>query len=393
MAETATAERGQVLTSGNIDHLCRMNDIMGAGQVTVDGDYAYLGYMYGPEGTTILDISDPRKPKILTTLTVDNPQAHTHKVRVVGDIMVTNSEHRPQRGVRFEPGFDEGGVKIYDIKDRTNPKLITFHKTGGRGVHRFDMDENYLYLSTEMDGFVGHILVIYDIADPSKPQEVGRWWMPGQNVAAGEEPNPLGREHRLHHAMRSGDRMYAGCWMSGFAIVDISDISKPVTLGSYDVHPGAKEPSHTLLHVPFQIDGCDIAIAADEERTNRGPDAGEAHGPFYVFDVTDPANMELLSTHHVGEDQSPYNEPHMRFGAHQFREEMSDTLSYVTWFAAGLRILDIKNLAAPKEVGWFIPEPGEGYDAPQTNDVAMDHRGLLYVTDKARGFDVIEFKG
>jgi hypothetical protein len=65
----------------------------------------------------------------------------------------------------------------------------------------------------------------------------------------------------------------------------------------------------------------------------------------------------------------------------------------VTWFAAGLRIIDIKNPSSPAEVGHFIPKPGDGYDAPQTNDVTMDHRGLLYVVDKAKGFDVIEFTG
>ena len=34
-----------------------------------------------------------------------------------------------------------------------------------------------------------------------------------------------------------------------------------------------------------------------------------------------------------------------------------------------------------------------GQKAPLTNDVAMDHRGLIYFTDKACGLDVIEFHG
>lgn len=379
----------------NVKHLCRL-ELGGAGQVYIDGNYAYLGYMYGPEGTTILDISDPEKPEHLSTLMLDNPQTHSHKVRAVGDIMIVNSEQRPQKGVRFEPGYQDGGFKIYDIKDRSNPKLITFHKTHGKGVHRFDMDENYAYISTEMEGFVGNILVIYDIRNPSRPEEVGRWWMPGQNVAAGEEPHPLKAEHRLHHAMRHEDKMYAGLWMSGFAVIDISDMSNPKTLSTYDPHPEAKEPSHTLLRVPFKVDGRDIAIASDEERANRGPDVGQPHGPFYVFDVTDPAELKLLSTYHVPEEGSPYAEEAKtdgRFGCHQFREKMDDTLTYITWFAAGLRILDIKNPESPQEVGYFIPEPGKGTTAPQTNDVSMDHRGLLYITDKAHGFDVIEFTG
>ena len=61
-------------------------------------------------------------------------------------------------------------------------------KTHGKGVHRFDVDETYAYMSTEMDGFIGNILVIYDIRNPSKPIEVGRWWMENQNTAAGDAP-------------------------------------------------------------------------------------------------------------------------------------------------------------------------------------------------------------
>ncbi len=376
-----------VLHSPNIKPISRM-DLGGAGQVTIDGHYAYLGYMYGPEGTSILDISDPRKPKVLSTIMLQAEGSHSHKVRVVGDLMFVNSELRG----RVSGTYEDGGWRIYDIADKTNPKLIHFEKTYAKGVHRFDVDENYAYMSTEMEGFVGNILVIYDIRNPSRPEEVGRWWMPGQNVAAGETPKSLGAEHRLHHALRSGDRMYAGLWMSGFGIIDVSDISRPKTLGMYDVHPRALEPSHTLLHVPFKVKGMDIALGTDEERSSRGGDEGKPHAPLYVFDVSDPAKMKPIAEYHVPESASPYNGRGIRFGAHQFREEMDDTLTYVTWFAAGLRIFDIADPFAPKEVGYFIPEPGKGKNAPQTNDVEMDDRGLLYITDKARGFDVIEFE-
>jgi hypothetical protein len=376
--------------SANVKHLCRMG-LSGAGQVTIQGNYAYLGYMYGPEGTSILDISDPRDPKLLTTIMLENKRSHSHKVRVTGDIMVVNSEERPVTGDPYE----DGGVRIYDINDKSNPKLIHFQKTFGKGVHRFDMDEKYLYLSTEAEGFIGNILEIYDFSDPAKPEKVSQWWMPGQNAAAGEEPNPLGKGHRLHHALRCGNQMYAGCWDSGYAIIDVSDITNPKTLSTFDVHPPALEPSHTLLKIPNPIGGRDIALATDEERSNRGEDdeGGPPHAPLYVFDVTDPTDMKLLHTHHVSEDLSPYHGKGIRFGAHQFREVIEDNTAFVTWFAAGLRILKFDNPEQPEEIGYFIPVPGDRQMAPQTNDVEMDHRGLIYITDKAHGFDVIEFSG
>lgn len=58
----------------------------------------------------------------------------------------------------------------------------------------------------------------------------------------------------------------------------------------------------------------------------------------------------------------------------------------------GTGIIDVSKLRPLKEVGYFILEPCSGYNEAQTNDLKMDHRSLLYAIDKARGFDVIEFK-
>ncbi len=204
MATQMKIPTGTTYQSDNITPLARL-DIMGGGQVTIDGDYAYIGYMYGPEGTSILDIADPRKPKVIWTTGLTDPQTHSHKVRVMGDIMATNSEQRPRAGIATTGDFAEPGVKLWDIKDKTNPKLINFHKTGGRGVHRFDMDENYLYLSTEMEGFLGHILVTYDWSNPEKLEEVSRWWIPGQHTAGGEN------EARTPGAPRAAPRGQALC--------------------------------------------------------------------------------------------------------------------------------------------------------------------------------------
>src|SRR5688572_650417 len=137
----------QPRASSNIRHLCRL-EIAGGGQIVIDGNYAYIGHQHRPQGTTILDISDPRKPKILSILTPNHPASHSHKARIVGDIMVVNSEFERGGGRREE--YPDGGFRIYDVKDRTNPKLITFVKPHGKGVHRFDLDENYAYISTEM---------------------------------------------------------------------------------------------------------------------------------------------------------------------------------------------------------------------------------------------------
>ena len=63
---------------------------------------------------------------------------------------------------------------------------------------------------------------------------------------------------------------------------------------------------------------------------------------------------------------------------------------YVAAQSGGLRVVDIREPATPEEVAFFIPEPCGGQPAPQTNDVDVDERGLVYLVDRHVGFDILE---
>ncbi len=418
-------------------------EITGAGQVYVEGGYAYLGHLTNKNklGTSILDIADPRKPRIVSQIFLEDPNSHSHKARVIGDIMVVNSEQNGsplgrkseqlasgrvalQKSLGRDPThaelaamfslkesdipaleeaernpYDQGGFRIYDIKDKTKPKLLSFTKTGGKGVHRFDMDANYVYISTEMPGFLGAMLMIYDIRNPVKPEEVSRWWMPGQHTAGGEKATWPGRRNRLHHALRVGNLMWAGCWMAGAYVIDVSDIRHPKTVGSYNYHPPFAEPTHTFREMPELIGGKRIAVAIDEEDHVHGAEEnakrrGRPHACLWVFDATDLANIKPLSIYTASELDSPWSRATPgRFGAHQYFERMKNgTLVYCTWFAGGLRIVDLADPSAPEEVGYYIPEPARGNAGPMTNDVDVDDRGLIYLVDRGPQFDILEFK-
>jgi hypothetical protein len=415
-------------------------DVSGAGQVTVSGSHAYVGHIPNGDrlGTTIIDIGDPYHPRVVATVTLDDPDSHSHKVRVVGDVMIVNHERNMTRigrraeqlpaaraeltaqlgraptraetaarmGVSEEDlrtveaaaaqRYENGGFKIYDVANPAKPKLIAYQKTGGIGVHRFAMDARYAYISTEMDGFIGNILVTYDIADPRAPKEVSRWWMPGQHLAGGETPAWSGKRHRLHHALRFGDELWAACWHGGFFVVDCADIGKPRTLGSYNYHPPFPEPTHTVMPVPARIAGRRIAVVIDEEDQAQSASEEEArrgrpHAGLSTFDVSDPKAIKPLGLFEVSERDSPFARVEgARFGAHQFHEAMSGTLVFAVWFSAGLRIIDVADPASPREVGCFIPEPAGGQSAPQSNDVMLDDRGLIYMVDRHVGFDILE---
>ena len=102
----------------------------------------YVGHQRPTSGTTIVDVADPSNPRMLAR--IDMPEGwHSHKVRVCGDIMIVNHEKFGKAG-RGEIG---GGIAIYDVSRPSEPKLITKWPTVGGGVHRFDFDGRYAYIS------------------------------------------------------------------------------------------------------------------------------------------------------------------------------------------------------------------------------------------------------
>ena len=206
-------------TAKNVRLIAHM-DIPGGGQVIVDGDRLFVGHIDPPAGTSIIDISDIETPKVLSTLEIEAGN-HSHKVRVAGDVMLINNENHtrhlqaagrqmPAKRAELEaelgrPPTDEelagafnykpedipamenaadavyasGGLRIFDISDLKNPKETTFFVCHDNGVHRFDFDGHYAYISTRVEGYQGNIVMIVDISDPANPTEVSRWWPVG----------------------------------------------------------------------------------------------------------------------------------------------------------------------------------------------------------------------
>ena len=96
-----------------------------------------------------------------------------------------------------------------------------------------------------------------------------------------------------------------------------------------------------------------------------------------------------------------------RFGPHNVNQEVHladvekpGNLIYLTYFNAGLRVYDIKDPLLPVETGWFIPPQPSEQAGPlprdlvtQTEDVLVDTRGYIYVTDKQWGLWILRYTG
>ena len=413
--------------SDSFKRIAQLN-LAGAGQIDVRGDYAYVGHMKAPHGTSIVDISDRKNPVVVGEIRLPDDLSHSHKVRAFGDdLIIVNCERANRHLIRkiesalarqegdpglsdqavasamgltqeelqrgkalVSNGYDQGGWYIYDVSDVSNPRLLTAVPTYGLGVHRFDVDDHHAYMSTEMEGFLGNILVTYDLGNPDSPEEVSRWWMPGQNLEAGEQPFWHQDEHRLHHALRFGNEMWAACWHGGYWRVDVSDMSVPKTAANYSTNPPLIEPAHTFMPLDERIDGRRIAVGIDEQHAQI---KGQPPAGLWIFDVTDPNRIDPVSVFILSELDCVHARQGGRFGAHQFHEKPLGTLIFATWFSGGVRIIDLAHPEQPKEVAAYLPEPVGQNPTPQSNDIFVEDNGLIHIVDRFNGYEIVEFDG
>ena len=358
-------------------------DCPGGGQVWVDGNILYIGHMRAPSGTTLVDIADPHNPKKICT--IDVPVGwHSHKVRAKDGLMIVNHERLGNEGSE-EFG---GGLALYDTTRPSAPKQISKWMTGGRGVHRYDYDGRYAFISPTAEGYVGNIVKILDLIDPANPVEVGSWWIPGQWAAGGEEyPWHNYVPPRCHHPLRMGNRLYVSYWHHGLFILDISDMTKPRAIAHMNSSPSFPHPTHTCLPIPQLLKGRKIMVVADEDVAKLRPSPPAFT---WIYDITDETNPLPISTFQVpGLDTDGAPQPPMT-GCHQPSERFTGSIIPFAWFAQGLRLVDIADPFAPKEVGHYMPDAPEGADRSSSNDVTIDHRGIVYLIDRIRGVDIIE---
>ncbi len=357
-------------------------DCPGGGQVWVDGTRLYIAHMRSPHGTTVVDVSDPRAPRVLARIEIPAGW-HSHKVRAAGGVMLVN--HERQGGDNPEFG---GGLGIYDVSNPSAPRLITKWRTAGSGVHRFSFDGRYAYISPTVEGYVGNIVMILDLADPAHPREVGRWWAPGQWQAGGEHyPGTGALEIHCHHPLRLGNRLYVSYWHHGRVILDIEDMAQPRMVAHVNTSGGFPHPTHTCLPIGQTLMGRRVMVVADEDVAKLRPAAPSFA---WIYDITADAQPTPIGTFRVaGLDREGAPQPEMT-GCHQPSERVAGLVIPFAWFACGMRLVDISDPFAPREVGYYKPAAPAGCARVSSNDVTIDDRGLIYLIDRQRGLDIIE---
>jgi hypothetical protein len=102
--------------------------------------------------------------------------------------------------------------------------------------------------------------------------------------------------------------------------------------------------------------------------------------------------MPIATWQVPGLDKDGEPQPAMT-GCHQPSEVFHGTIIPFAWFAQGLRLVDIADPFVPREVGYFLPDPPPGCERVSSNDVTMDERGLIYLSDRQTGVHIVEVTG
>jgi hypothetical protein len=268
----------------------------------------------------------------------------------------------------------------------------------GLGLHRvWWVGERYAYASAMLDGYTDHILIVIDLVDPTRPVEVGRWWMPGMWAAGGEVQQARGRV-ALHHAVVSGDTAYA-CWRDGgLTLLDVADKTAPRLIAHRNWSPPFGGGTHSALPLP----GRQLLVVADEAVLDVGQ---EPHKHTWVFDIREPANPVSIATFPVPDDQD-YVAKGGHFGPHNLHENrpgsfVSERFVFATYQNAGVRAFDLADPFRPAAIGWWVPPPPARWREPMrgrakvihTGDVYVDHDGLVYASDYDAGLYIVQWQG
>ena len=370
--------------------------------------YLYMGHSFEP-GWSILDVTDPKDPKYVKF--IPGPQGTiTSQITLHDNLMLT--------GLGPDEGGASGGsatkaaeaaVLLWDISDPANPKQISGWKGGPRGTHRNSYPGGkYAYLSANMPGYRGRILVILDVSDPKNPKEAGRWWMHGQK----EGETAIGKVSPGFHgpANISPDGKIAAMGYAPAIInLDISDIEHPKLIGQLTMTPPFPEVGAQSEHTVLPLWDRKILFASSEASAS-GCDTEPVHYAALI-DNKDPSKPRLISLFPV--PRPPKDAPYKdfcdkggRFGPHNVSQETHSpdvqkpgNMIHITYFNAGLRAFNISDPHLPTETGWFIPP--ERPDAPKhsgphespinwTEDVLVDARGYIYITDDKWGVWILK---
>jgi hypothetical protein len=348
-----------------------------------DGKHGYITTI--GDRAYAVDVSNPATPVITDSVVVD--------ARTINDLMTTEDG---KFGVMTREGASnrKNGIVILSFEDPAHPKQIAeFTETVTGGVHSTYVYKGHVYLT---DDATGSMRVI-DIRDPYKPKQVARW-QTGRTEAG-----------RMLHDIDVKDGLaYLSYWNDGLVVLDVGNGVKGgspespqlVSQFKYDLPglyrdveavggPGFIRGTHTAWRAGRYVFVGDEVFSAKPRPTEGGGviGLGRAYGRLHVVDVSDLAHPKEVAWYEPKDG-----------GTHNVWVA-GDTL-YLGDYQGGLRVLDISGelkgdlLRQGREVAHVHTGDAKGKTPNMANAWGAIYRdGMIYVPDINSGLWIVKVEG
>ena len=292
------------------------------------------------------------------------------------------------------------GIRVYDTSKPEKPKEIGFMPTDGLGPHRiWYVGGRYANSSIYFADFTDHIFAVIDMSDPTKPEVVGRFWLPGMWRAGGETLTwREGKRYACHHGLVTGNIAYAAWRDGGLSVLDIADPAEPKMLAYRNMDsPSAAAPITAS------------AAGPQPARPWRGADLRQLQRRAALYLDVRRTRTEQPGQHRdlsAQPSDTDYCAKGGSFGPHNLHENrpgslQSSRLIFATYYNAGVRAYDVADLFRPREIAYYVPANPTRMLDPRPNwprviqscDCYVDPNGLMYLTDPNAGLNILQFEG
>jgi hypothetical protein len=356
----------------------------------------WIAHESAPKNVTAVDVTNPRKPTVLVQTALPHERMRSNSLDLVGDLLVVAYQTQA-------PGLTPAGFEIFDVADPAKPRSVAFFDASGpasRGVHHlWFVDGEYVHMAAGAADFTprnrkdDQCYRIVDVRQPTRPMEVGRWWLPGTRDGDTEPPPPRHpafdsgyRAHNTNVYPKRPDRAWVGYLDGGAIILDIADKAHPRLVARWDYQPPFPGFCHTLL--PLLDRG--LLVVSDESVADGAKDWPKL---VWILDVREETKPVPISTCPLPPVKT-FAKRGGRFGAHNLHENrpapgtwISEQVIVGTFFNGGVRAFDTSDPFHPREVAWAVPPaPRKSrVKAIQLNDVFVDERQIVYTVDRMIG--------
>lgn len=373
------------------------------------GDCAYYGTrIHGSQekrGTIVLDASDPTRPRFSTNLTSPAMLDSWESLKV--------HEGRGLLGAVLGSGpVPYGGYfDVYDVAgDCAHPRLLASLPVNGLGHEGEWAPDGRTYYAAGLSG-PGAVSAI-DVSNPEAPRLITTFLASRliHGMGVSQDGNRLYLAHVNEDWVPAAATGRSVTTSNGLGIYDVSEIearttSPQVTLVSELGWNDGAIGQHAV-HITDQ--GKPYVVFVDEFN----------HGGTRIIDIADEGNPRIVSKlkleiqmpghWELAHRETAYNHENggvLPFGYNSHYctpdRHVDPTILACSNFESGIRVFDIRDVAAPREIAYFNPggdgtrSPASwggttsGYTSSQIRIIA--ERGELWFTDHDRGFYIVRF--